>query len=170
MLTPADPCMTFDPINALIWSGVLPAKFDVNRAFLRQLDLLMTSDLCWGCFENANLVGQSPPPPPTFSSKPQSTAERIAVHTYLHTDRLGQFSSIDLFSLPGEKPHKCKTCGRGFKQLTHLTYHMRTHSTVKMYTCAYCGKGFNQKGNLQAHIYGHTGEFSKFAHHIMPPR
>ena len=62
------------------------------------------------------------------------------------------------FLIIGEKPHKCKKCGRGFKQLTHLTYHMRTHSDIKMYTCAYCGKGFNQKGNLQAHIYGHTGE------------
>ena len=75
------------------------------------------------------------------------------------------YSLIPCYSSIGEKPHKCKICGRGFKQLTHLTYHLRTHSETKMYSCDICGKGFNQKGNLQAHIYGHTG-MSYFHHQL----
>ena len=34
-----------------LWSGVLPTKFGSHRAFLKQLDLCMTSDLWWGHFE-----------------------------------------------------------------------------------------------------------------------
>lgn len=67
----------------------------------------------------------------------------------------GITSSVPM--IPGEKPHRCSKCGRGFKQLTHLNYHLRTHSDDKPFNCKVCGKGFNQKGNLQAHILGHTG-------------
>lgn len=67
------------------------------------------------------------------------------------------FRTVFGICFAGEKPHKCVKCGRGFKQLTHLNYHMRTHNDAKMFHCHVCGKGFNQKGNLQAHQYCHTG-------------
>ena len=46
-----DPCMTFDPRNA-VQSGGPSTKFGGHWAFLKQLDLWMISDLWWGRFEN----------------------------------------------------------------------------------------------------------------------
>ena len=44
-LTIIDPCMTFDPINALHFGqGFFITKFGGHRAFRRQLDLWMTFD------------------------------------------------------------------------------------------------------------------------------
>ena len=82
-----DPCMTFDPGNALVFGqGCFLPNFDGHRAFLKQLDLCMTFDLWSGRFKNmlSNLVGLSPTTMPSFSSIPQSTAKRIAlIHTGL---------------------------------------------------------------------------------------
>ena len=48
---------------ALVW-GLLPTKFGGHWAFLRQLDLWMTFDLCWGGFENMlSNLGVCPLPP-----------------------------------------------------------------------------------------------------------
>ena len=67
-------------------SGVLHTKFGGHKAFLKQLWSLDGFDLWWGRFENmlSILVDISPTPIPSFSSIPQSTTKRIAVHTYLH--------------------------------------------------------------------------------------
>ena len=67
--------------------GVLPTKFDVHRAFLKQLDLWMTFDLGWGRHKNmlSNLVDPSPNAISNVSSIPRRTTKRIAVHTYSHT-------------------------------------------------------------------------------------
>ena len=80
-----------------LWSGVLPTKFGNHRAFLRQIDLWMTFDLCSGHLENMllSLGGPAPIPMPSFSPTPGSTTKRIAghTHTHTHTYRLHYFSS-----------------------------------------------------------------------------
>ena len=82
-LTPANPCMTFDPGIHFTLVGVLPTKFGGQRASLKQLDLWMTFDLWWGSFENMpTKSGPSPTPMPSYSSIPQSTTKRIAVQVF----------------------------------------------------------------------------------------
>ena len=93
-LNPVDPCMTFNPSNALHFT-VRGSSYEIggHRAFLKQLDLWMTFDP-WS----------APYPMPSFSSIPQSTTKPIAVHTPppththtpLHTYRLCYFSIIDV--------------------------------------------------------------------------
>ncbi|XP_006900207.1 PREDICTED: zinc finger protein 699-like [Elephantulus edwardii] len=42
----------------------------------------------------------------------------------------------------GEKPYKCKQCGKSF-----------TYSS-----CPRCGKGFNSSSHIDRHVHIHTGE------------
>ena len=87
-LTPCWPWLTpaWLLTTAIHYSGLLPTKFGINRAFLKQLHLWMTFDLWSGHFEKilSNLVGPSLIPMPSFCSIP-----RNALHTYTHAERLG---------------------------------------------------------------------------------
>lgn len=58
----------------------------------------------------------------------------------------------------GEKTHLCTVCGRGFGRAYNLTVHMRTHTGEKPYQCTYCDAAFAQGNDLKAHIRRHTGE------------
>lgn len=41
----------------------------------------------------------------------------------------------------GEKPYKCRYCGKGFPRATDLTVHERYHTGEKTHLCTICGKG-----------------------------
>jgi len=51
----------------------------------------------------------------------------------------------------GEKNHVCSTCGKSFSKKSHLKFHERIHSEMKMFVCTFCGQGFNYKVSLQTH-------------------
>lgn len=39
-----------------------------------------------------------------------------------------------------ERPHRCETCGAGFKKASHLRGHLVTHTKEKLFQCDKCDK------------------------------
>ncbi|XP_004404572.1 PREDICTED: zinc finger protein 501-like [Odobenus rosmarus divergens] len=60
----------------------------------------------------------------------------------------------------GEKPYKCKVCGRAFSVNSSLTQHRRIHSGEKPYKCDECGKAFSDYSSFIQHQRIHSGEKS----------
>eukprot|EP00116_Pleurobrachia_bachei_P001897 sb/3462159/ len=59
----------------------------------------------------------------------------------------------------GDKPFKCKDCGKNFSQKSSFQVHQRSiHSGERPFKCKECGKTFAQLGNLKVHMRQHTGE------------
>uniref|UniRef100_A0A1I7W4L6 Zinc finger protein n=1 Tax=Loa loa TaxID=7209 RepID=A0A1I7W4L6_LOALO len=55
----------------------------------------------------------------------------------------------------GYKPHKCKTCGKGFAWSWDMKKHVRIHTGDKPYKCGICGKSFAQSSNMHTHVKKH---------------
>ncbi|KAH6940483.1 hypothetical protein HPB50_000467 [Hyalomma asiaticum] len=58
-------------------------------------------------------------------------------------------SSVD----PG---HKCNVCGRHFKRVRALKYHLASHSVEKLYGCGTCGQKFTTRAAVVRHRQTHT--------------
>ena len=58
----------------------------------------------------------------------------------------------------GEKPYRCKECGKAFGYLQFLETHEKNHNREKKYKCEECGKAFHSRASFQAHERIHTGE------------
>ena len=56
------------------------------------------------------------------------------------------------------KPHRCVTCGTGFKQVSHLMSHVRTHTGEKPFDCEVCGKTFARLDSAVRHAKVHSKE------------
>ena len=54
------------------------------------------------------------------------------------------------------RPYVCGTCGKAFKQKSHIIAHESIHTMGKPYTCATCGKSFQYKCRIIAHESVHT--------------
>ena len=58
----------------------------------------------------------------------------------------------------GKRMYLCGMCGKAYKSLPSVKYHMLTHSGVKNFKCDTCGKAFLSSGQLKRHILSHTKE------------
>lgn len=61
----------------------------------------------------------------------------------------GPSSSVD----PG---HKCNVCGRHYKRVRDLKYHVASHAVEKLYGCATCGLKFTTRAAVVRHRQIHT--------------
>lgn len=60
----------------------------------------------------------------------------------------------------GEKPYKCKLCGKSFRQKNELIVHTRRHTGEKPFKCNICDKAFadisEQRRHVRRHLNGLT--------------
>ncbi|KAH3768960.1 zinc finger protein ZFAT-like isoform X2 [Dreissena polymorpha] len=53
----------------------------------------------------------------------------------------------------------CNTCDKVFKSLSHMRFHVLTHTTLRPYKCFKCNYDSNCRGNLYTHMRKHTGQY-----------
>lgn len=59
-----------------------------------------------------------------------------------------------------DRKYSCESCGKRYKQKSHLLVHKRTHDGVRPFVCDFepCGKSFVTNSALRAHLRVHSGE------------
>ncbi|XP_040909624.1 uncharacterized protein LOC121192125 [Toxotes jaculatrix] len=57
----------------------------------------------------------------------------------------------------GQKPFRCKDCGKDFPRKGSLERHLKLHAGERPYICEFCGKTFIENTVLKRHIKSHTG-------------
>lgn len=90
----------------------------------------------------ANPSPCSPPTPPPVPFQAFTASSILRTHIRQHS---------------GEKPFKCKHCGKAFaSHAAHDSHMRRTHSKDKGSTCAVCGQHFPELEDYRFHMNVHA--------------
>ncbi|KAF8383165.1 hypothetical protein PRIPAC_72307, partial [Pristionchus pacificus] len=54
-----------------------------------------------------------------------------------------------------KRQHKCKECGKTFRNASNLRHHMNIHTGNYRFKCTICTTGFNSRGILKKHMENH---------------
>ena len=57
----------------------------------------------------------------------------------------------------GDRPHKCRFCGKGFKDYSSLRTHHQSHQDIRPYQCNTCEKAYRRPDDLKKHELTHLG-------------
>ena len=86
----------------------------------------------------------------------------LALTETLKTGFLATRPNYHFIIQDGEKPYKCKICGKTFNLVSRVIWcHLRIIHTEKFqrpYECDICDKTFIKNSNLNRHLRIHTGE------------
>lgn len=89
-----------------------------------------------------------------ISNESQNTFKAPPIRSLLYVSNMNMIFFV--FFLPGEKPHVCLVCGKGFSTSSSLNTHRRIHSGEKPHQCQVCGKRFTASSNLYYHRMTHV--------------
>ncbi|KAH8257058.1 hypothetical protein KR038_001949 [Drosophila bunnanda] len=100
-------------------------------------------------------------PPPKKSPRKVETGKRKH-HICSHCSKeFGGKTDLQRHMLihSDERPHKCKDCGKSYRQAVNLKNHITTaHEHRKQFSCSQCPKSFALKERLRLHMRLHSGE------------
>ncbi|XP_055625104.1 zinc finger protein 761-like [Toxorhynchites rutilus septentrionalis] len=96
---------------------------------------------------------------PDAGTNTQKTNELSALQKEAHTPSEHHKSKDDIAE-EGQKPFKCKKCGKTFSLKYKLNAHVRNHTGKRPYSCPHCPKTFRRPSALKQHIRTHTAVIS----------
>lgn len=55
-------------------------------------------------------------------------------------------------------PFPCSLCGKSYKNLYSLNFHLKAHGGIRDFKCELCDKAFTNASHLRRHMNSHTGK------------